>query len=301
MLNATTTMDGAPTAIVYDAAYYLNSTPTDDLDIVSRFMLRSISILLDDHGAWTWNLRQVAVASLVLLGTIRLLLQKRRGIDWYALIHAVISTVGSFVCLYLDYVASQRLGPGIGEPLRTIQCHGPLTSLHRILPAITMGYSIFDFFDGCRISFDFALHGGLTFAVMFYFVEINAPHILAPMLFMEGSTIFLNMINVDFFPNLLVILNQALFVLSFFLCRIVIVPIVWAHLMLAQWQNRQQAVYQECFPSHLMYVCFFFGMFYNLLNGYWFTKIVKKSIRRLRRIERHTEKNSLSESHEKEE
>lgn len=265
----------------------------DGLDFVTRNLLRAISIL-DDQGAWTWNLRYVAVATTLFLGSVRLIFQKKRGIDWYAFLHAIASSSGSLACLYLDFVASEKL-TGIAEPLRSVQCLGPLTSLHRILPAITMGYSIFDLIDGLTISIDFAMHGAVTLAVMFFFIEVDAPHIMAPMLFMEGSTIFLTVVKADFFPDVLVMLNQACFVFAFFLCRIVVVPCFWATLMFTMWQHRSEPAFRECYPSYFMYACFFFGMFYNLLNGYWFTKIVKKARRKYLGIEKHNENNDLAD------
>jgi TLC domain len=275
------------------ALYSPDLLPQQELDFVSRSLLWAIGIL-DQHGAWTWNLRYVAVATTIFLGGVRLVFHKKRGIDWYAFLHAIASASGAFACLYLDFVASERL-TGIPEPLRSIQCHGPLTSLHRILPAITMGYSIFDLIDGLSISFDFVLHGAATMAVMALFIEVGAPHIMAPMLLMEGSTCFLTVVKADFFPDALVMLNQACFVFSFFLCRIVVVPYFWANLMMTMWQHRSEPAFQDCFPSFFMSACFFFGMFYNLLNGYWFTKIVKKARRRILGIEKHNEKNDLAD------
>ena len=72
-------------------------------------------------------------------------MKKKRGIDWYALIHAIISSIGAMICMYLDYTSSTIL-TGSPEPESTVLCGEPLTSLHRILPAITMGYAIFDLF-----------------------------------------------------------------------------------------------------------------------------------------------------------
>lgn len=265
----------------------------DGLDFLTRSLLGVISNL-DNYGARTWNLRYVAVATTIVLGGVRVVFQKKRGIDWYAFLHAIVSASGSLACLYLDVMASKRL-TGFSEPFRSVQCHGPLTSLHRILPAITMGYSIFDLIDGLTISVDFALHGAATLAVMTLFVEIGAPHIMAPMLFMEGSTVFLTMVKADFVPDRLAMLNQACFVFSFFVCRIVVVPSFWANLMLIMWQNKSEPSFQDCFPSYFIHACFLFGMFYNLLNGYWFTKIVKKARRRILGIEKHNEQNDLAD------
>lgn len=275
------------------ALYSAKLLQKDGLDGITRLLLGAISVL-DDHGAWTWNLWHVALATTVVLGGIRLVFKKKHGIDWYAFLHALASASGSLACLYLNFVASEKL-TGIAEPLRALQCHGPLTSLHRILPAITMGYSIFDLVDGLTISIDFALHGAVTFVVMAFFIEIGAPHIMAPMLFMEGSTIFLTVVKADFFPDAIVMLNQACFLFAFFVCRIVVVPYFWANLMMVMWHHRSEPAFQACFPSYFMSACFLFGMFYNLLNGYWFTKIVRKARRKMLGIEKHNEKNDLAD------
>jgi hypothetical protein len=276
-----------------DMLYSSELIKTEGLDWVTIALLRGISYL-DHWGAWTWSLRNVAITTAIVLGCVRLVLKKYRGIDWYAFIHAVVSASGSLACLYLDFASSQQL-TGIPEPLRSLQCHGPLTSLHRILPAITMGYSIFDFFDGLTISIDFVIHGAVTFSVMAFFIKLQAPHIMAPMLFMEGSTIFLTVVKADFFPNVIVMLNQACFVVAFFLCRIVVVPYFWYHLMIEMYQQRNDIRFQQCFPSYFTYACFFFGMFYNILNTYWFFKIVRKARRKILGIEKPTEKNDLSD------
>jgi TLC domain len=273
--------------------YSADFMQTEGLDWLSIALLRGVA-QLDRWGAWTWNLRHVAIMTALSLGSVRLIFQKYRGIDWYAFIHAVVSASGSFACLYLNFVSSEQL-TGMSEPLRSIQCHGPLTSLHRILPAITMGYSIFDFLDGLTISVDFVIHGAVTFAVMAFFVEINGSHIMAPMLFMEGSTVFLTVVKADFFPDSMVVLNQACFVISFFLCRLVVVPYFWVHLIRQMYDHRNDARFQNCFPSYFMYACFLFGMFYNMLNSYWFVKIVRKARRRMLGIEKPTERNNLAD------
>ena len=67
-----------------------------------------------------------------------------------------------------------------------VQCGGPMTSLHRILPAITLGYSVTDLINGFAIGKpDFILHGFATCAVMLIFCELNVPHTIVQMLVME--------------------------------------------------------------------------------------------------------------------
>jgi hypothetical protein len=278
--------------VQYSVDYLKN---TEGLDSISIVILRFISTYLDDNGAWEWNLNYVAICTTIILGCIRLVFKKYRGIDWYAFIHAVISASGSLACLYLNAISSSQISP-IAEPLRSIQCYGPLTSLHRILPAITMGYSIFDFLDGLTISVDFVLHGFVTFSVMYTFIHIfHAPHIMSPMLFMEGSTVFLTIVKADFFPSSIVLLNQMCFTFAFFLCRLVVVPIFWLQLIMTMYEHRNEPQFQKCFPSYFLLSSFMFGMFYNVLNTYWFFKIIRKARRKILGIEKPTENNDLSD------
>lgn len=157
------------------------------IDATSRLILSLIS-QLDDWGARTVSLLGVGAVTFVVLLTIRVSMGKYRGVDWYALLHALVSGIGALLATYLDIFASETL-TGIPEPLRSCQCHGPLTSLHRVLPAVTMGYATFDFFDGLTLGIDFAMHGAATLLVMVIYVGANAPQLVTPMLLMEVSTI----------------------------------------------------------------------------------------------------------------
>ena len=71
------------------------------------------------------------------------------------------------------------------EPLGTILCLGPLTSLHRILPTCAMGFSVFDLIDGMRMGADFFSHGIAMFAFSLYMMETNKNEIFAVMLVLE--------------------------------------------------------------------------------------------------------------------
>ena len=307
----------------HNAEYYLShlnptgsSRGNTSLDPISMYLLQFISHYLDRYNAMEWNLTHVAMTTTVVLGTIRIVFQKYYGIDWYAFLHAILSSTGSLMCLYLNFITSHQLHHihtttasssssssslqllllTHPEPLRSLQCHGPFTSLHRILPAITMGYSLFDFYDGLTISVDFMMHGLVTFTIMYCFNYVfDAPHIMAPMLFMEGSTIFLTIVKADFLPSSIVFMNQMLFTLAFFVCRLVVVPYFWMELMIAMYRQQNDVAFQQCFPSHFIYTCFIFGMFYNILNTYWFIKIIRKARRKILGIEKPKERNDLSD------
>lgn len=279
------------------ALYADNLLQVEGLDPISKEILRFISIL-DHYGAWDWNLRIVGlIASLIFLN-IRVFFKKKRGVDWYALSHAIISATGALMCIYLDLFAAEKL-TRIPEPLRSCQCHGPLTSLHRILPAITMGYSLFDLIDGLTIGIDFALHGLCTLAVMAYYCETGTPHFVTPMLLMECSTPFLTVVRADFFDNIVSIVNQACFVLFFFAFRIVFVPYIWLKLMKVMYENHSTPTFQECFPPGFAIFAFCLGMFFHVLNTYWFIKIIKKARRKILGIEKVRHNNDLVEEAKK--
>jgi TLC domain len=264
-----------------------------NLDPPARLILRGISIL-DDCGGWDWNLWMVGVISASLLLFVRWMLQKKGGIEWYALIHALASSGGAIFCLYLDSTSSELL-TGTSEPLRAVLCQEPLTSLHRILPAITMGYALFDLYDGIFISVDFIMHGAATLAVMAIFIQVNAPQIMSPFLIMETSTIFLNVTKCDFFTPAMSIANLACFALSFFVTRLVIFPVLWVRLVMTMWEKWDDPVFQTCYPAHFKYTCLLFGLFFIALNAFWFRKIIRKAIRKVKGVERHDEKNNLAD------
>jgi hypothetical protein len=115
----------------------------------SARILAGVEWLDTTFGAAEWNLRHVAVASAIVLGGVRVGAKKYKGIDWYALLHAIISGYGSLACVWLSVYSAETL-TGTTEPLRSVLCQGPLTSLHRIIPAVTMGYGVFDIMEGFR-------------------------------------------------------------------------------------------------------------------------------------------------------
>jgi len=253
--------------------------------------------LLDGWGAWEWNLRYVAAAAAVLFWLVRSTMRKKRGVDWYALLHALITASGSLACVYLDAVASEAL-TGEPEPARSCRCHGPLTSLHRILPAVTMGYALFDLIDGFTISVDFALHGLATFFLMAYFTEHDLPQFITPMLLMEVSTLFLTVVRADFFSPTMAMANQLLFALNFFLFRLVVCPLIWLKIILVLYQEQSGGQSSSCLPSHFGVVVLLFGTFFHVLNGYWFVKIVKKARRKMAGIEGVQANNDFVDEHE---
>ena len=79
----------------HDAEYYLSHVVKDTFDPISIFLLQFISNYLDRYNAMEWNLTYVAITTTVVLGMIRIVFQKYYGIDWYAFLHAILSSTGS--------------------------------------------------------------------------------------------------------------------------------------------------------------------------------------------------------------
>jgi hypothetical protein len=247
---------------------------------------------LDDYGAWDWSYWTIAAGFAASLWLVRQVGQKRLGVDWYALVHAVVSFGGCAAVLYLDLVTSHQL-TGVAEPYRSLQCHAPLTSLHRILPAITMGYSLLDLFDGIFISFDFALHGAATMLVLAYYCAVDAPHIVEPLLIVEASTLFLVLVRAEFWSDAAAAFNQALFVLSFFVSRCLLAPFLHARIVSFMWLHSE---WKECYPWHFLPVSAASGLFFHGLNYFWLYKIVRKVRRKMLGKEGIRDNNDISDA-----
>lgn len=182
------------------------------------------------------------------------------------------------MCIYLNASASVYL-TGMEEPNRSlIACQGPLTSLHRIIPAITQGYAICDIIQGYQLFYkgsgpEFIAHGFATLLGTTLFNEYNLSHILTPMLVLEGSTIILAILRADFLSPKSQILCQAMFVILFFWCRLVIFPYIYLSAM--------SVGPTECIPSCFYQICIILGAFFNFLNIFWFLKILLKVKRKI--------------------
>jgi hypothetical protein len=266
-----------------------------DVPLLARVIL-DFSATLEGLGAWNWDLRAVALGTLLVLVFIRNTFHKKRGIDWYAFAHAIVSAIGALACVYLDFHAIQLTGTP--EPLRSCQCAGPLTVLHRILPAVTAGYSILDLYDGYYISTDFMLHGLMTLAIVGFFCSQQAPHFIQPFLLMEVSTPMLTIVRADFLSPMAAGVIQASFALTFFAFRILLVPYLWFQLMVIMYQESDKPTYQACMSPLMFPVSVIVGFFFHTLNAYWFIKIIKKARRKLLGIEGIHARNDLSERDE---
>lgn len=269
------------------------SASVEGLDGLSRFLLEAISIL-DDYGARTVSPRLVGFVTFLALGAIKLIAGKKYGVDWYSLIHSLVSGPLALVCVYLDEFAVLTITGS-----SSFTCGPPLTSLHRILPAITMGYSVFDITDSLSMGPAFLAHGVATFSVMVFFAEIDAPHLVVGMLIMEVSTIFLNFVKAEFLSDLGSLMNQLAFAVTFFLFRVVLSPYLWQKEVIAMYNGlHSDSDFPNCFHAAVFPLTVVLGVFFHTLNLYWFYKIVRKARRKLSGTERIKQSNDLDEKSE---
>jgi hypothetical protein len=122
----------------------------------SGSFLSLIHVFDETTGAseWSQSPRQVAIISAILLGGIRAVCKQKYGVNWYSLLHAFLTGLLSFICVWLNEFAAVSL-TGTTEPLGSILCKGPLTTVHAIVPAITMGFGVFDIIEGFSHGTDF--------------------------------------------------------------------------------------------------------------------------------------------------
>lgn len=245
-----------------------------EMNSTSQALLSWIDTL-DSYGAKEWDLRVVSATSAALFLGMRKTVGHKYDIDWDAFVHAFLSGVGSTICVYLNMYAAVHM-TGITEPLGSVQCNGPLTSLHRIIPAITQGYAVCDIINGFRLGPAFLAHGIATFTVAAIFNETGASHILTPMLIMEISTMVLAILRADFFTPTMQLITQATFALLFFLSRIIASPYILLEIIVIM--NSKMG---DCFPRYVFYTTLVFGTFFQCLNAFWFFKLVKKIERKL--------------------
>jgi hypothetical protein len=254
-------------------------------------MLESLQALDQTLGLSTWTSRQVAIITAVTLAL--LYKHEKYGIRWYSLLHAVLSGYLSLICVWTSYHHTPPLSA-------SNICDGPLTSLHRITPAITLGYGLFDILEATIKSLpkDFLLHGVATFGVTAYFCEYNIPEIVLPFLLMEISTVHLVFMKATNFSEKMIGINMGMFVLTFFVFRLMVCPYLWwgiVKITLFTTTDEDNAM-MTCLPWHFKYCWLLFGLIFNGLNMYWGVKIILKVLRKVKGQEGMKEGNSLKES-----
>ena len=121
---------------------------------LNEFSLAFVDFIDTNLGAAEWTTRQIGLATVLILLFIRLTCKEAFNVNWYAFLHGIASGYLSLLAVWISVFDSTKL-TGTPEPLRSIVCEGPLTSLHRIVPAMTMGYGLFDILDGFSHGLDF--------------------------------------------------------------------------------------------------------------------------------------------------
>ena len=113
--------------------------------------------------------------------------------DWYAVLHAILTGPPALLCMHLDSHAS-RIDPGSSsEPLRSIKGAEALTPLHAIIPMVSLGYGLVDLIEGIFLNRgDFIVHGLGVLASMGSCCYLGKSHLVTPALVMELSSIPLN-------------------------------------------------------------------------------------------------------------
>jgi len=273
----------------------LNASALAEDSTEAKF-LALIQYFDDMTGAETWatSSAKIGVASVLVLTMIHKTIGKPFDVNWCSFFHACV--VGSMSCVasYLNVYASEAL-TGNSEPLGAILCQGPLTTWHSIVPAITMGYGVFDLKEGILMGKpDFIMHGVATLSIMSYFCFYDVPEIIMPMLMMEISTINLVFMGAAaYMSENATILNISIFTVNFTIFRAFICPTLWWGIWVATWEHRNNPVSQACLPWHFTYIVFVFGMFFNILNSYWMMRIVQKMYRKFTGTEKWKSKNHV--------
>jgi len=260
------------------------TTTTESIPLSVEYIL-SLTSHLDTNGISSLDYRLLALATGVILVLIRHFAGEKGGIEWHSFLHAIITGVGAAMCIHLNSYAAEITG-GPPEPLRTLNCAGPLTSLHKILPSITLGYSITDIINGFSLGkIDFIFHGFLTSFGALLACTQDIHYNAAEFLVMEISTIFLTMIKVEIFGEAGQVFLMGMFALSFIIVRNIIAPYRWASFLWVYYQEYNMKG-DVCFSMNKLYAVTIIGAFFHLLNLFWMYKIIKKIQRKLSGNER---------------
>jgi len=198
------------------------------------------------------------------------------------LTYDIFTSIGAMMCIYIDYSISDSASFA-SLPIGITGCNGPTTPLHNILPAVTMGYSMFELHNARSDSRDIVLHAAVLLAVMGIVCELGYQYMVTSMLIMQTSTIFLFFIRRDYANETLNIIMQVLFLLSFFVTRFLVAPYFWSLFLLFHLKSLREE--DQCFPNLFLIVVLLFGLIFHGLNAFWLGKIVKKVTRKLKNLE----------------
>lgn len=134
----------------------------------------------------------------------------------------------------------------------------------QLVPIITCTYGIFDIFHAyrCKKGFDFIFHGIYVLLSALVAIRYKILHWAYPELLLETSSIFLTFFKCGSWARLL-------FVLTFFVYRMIIFPYVCFRLI------ENMDITWDFNPSCLKFK-FLLIVFIHCLNLFWFQKIAKK-------------------------
>jgi len=222
----------------------------------------------------------VSLGFCLLFGALKVTVGKVAKVESYSLLHCVIVAPLSLLCLHYDNSALAMTG--VSEPLRTLQCSGPLTPLHTFLPLITLGYALLDLFEGLYDAKpDFILHGSALTLLFSMSAYTGTTHRVATTLVMEVSTVPLQFIHANLPPVPMLLVNLT-FLLTFVACRLFLVPKIW-YGWLATYYSEPSA--QTCMPEWYITVVWVGGLVFHGLNFYWAFYIFKRVIRKAKGVE----------------
>ena len=128
---------------------------------------------------------------------------------------------------------------------------------------------------------------------MAYFTEYDVGEIIVPTLLMEISTPFLAFTKFELLGAVPMSLNLVLFVISFFIFRVLICPYLMWEIFITVVQERNNPASEDCLPWHFAYIVFVFSMFFNCLNAYWACEIMLRIKRKIFDGEKLTENNDV--------
>lgn len=233
----------------------------------------------DDYADFS-NYRAIAATSALCFVTIRLVVGKKGGVEWDSFLHALVVSAGVVRTLYVDFSTADQIHLFLLPP-QMMGCQNSSATLAKLIPAVSLGYAIFDLLEGFSRGPSFVMHGVAYVSVLVIVCEFGLQHTLIPALLLELSTIFFTLTPVTHLGKAFQLMTMLAFALSFFVVRLVLFPTVWAMFLRTAYVNADSL----CFPRQFMHVVVLFGIFFHLLNVFWSIKLMKKIIRQLSGVE----------------
>lgn len=190
------------------------------------------------------------------------------------LLHHVFSVAVAVVVWLAEEKAT------ITEPERSFKCMPPAVRLAELLPAVTLGYSLHEFAYAVRNgqAFSFWIHAAGATLFLCLVCHLGVAHHLSRLFVMNFSTIFLILRRLDCGPKVNTAIDL-IFVVSFFLLRVVLMPYWWVLFLRYAWTSDKD-VWGTCMNSGIVAVSVVGGILINSLNFYWFLHICRKIARR---------------------